>query len=292
MKTPKLGDILVEMGAIDGMQLQAALAHHRKWGRPLGDAVVELRFCDQDRVMQALSRQTGLPAIDLDREALEPALAPLISRKVAEAHRVIPLRLEGARGETLVVAIAAPAHLVALDEIRSVSKKKRIRPFLATDHAISRAIGRLYGGYMQAETAKAEARNQARREGEAEITLEPALPTVLVYGWPEQASHTLIARLGAQKIQARRVGAMEVLDAGPHDVMLAPIPSMEVVLGQGQYRGLLIAAAKKPEDMRRAERLGAKAFILAPLDFDLVLRAIRRCVELLSGRPLEFAESA
>src|SRR4051812_8636780 len=65
MKRKALGDIVMEMGVIDELQLSSALAHHRQWGVPLGRALVEKRLCGQDHIIKALQRQTGLPLIDL-----------------------------------------------------------------------------------------------------------------------------------------------------------------------------------------------------------------------------------
>ncbi|HET9449426.1 MAG TPA: hypothetical protein VFO83_01015, partial [Aggregicoccus sp.] len=140
----RLGDILVAQGALDPLQLQAALAYQRTWGVPLGQVVVDQRFCSAGQVLQALALQTGLPAVDLDALALDPALGKLVPPKVAEAHRVVPLRLEGPRDTVLVVAIAAPATLTSLDAVKSVSGKGRVTPHLATDAAIQRAIRRIY----------------------------------------------------------------------------------------------------------------------------------------------------
>ncbi|MBF5045432.1 general secretion pathway protein GspE [Aggregicoccus sp. 17bor-14] len=140
----RLGDILVAQGALDPLQLQAALAYQRTWGVPLGQVVVDQRFCSAGQVLQALATQTGLPAVDLDAQPLDPALGRLVPLKVAEAHRVVPLRVEGPRDTVLVVAIAAPATLTSLDAVKSVSGKGRVTPHLATDAAIQRAIQRIF----------------------------------------------------------------------------------------------------------------------------------------------------
>lgn len=145
-KRPQLGQILLQMGYLDQNQLQVALSHHLQWGMPLGQAVLERRFCTAEQVLQALAQQCGMPAVDLDRERMDPFLAQLIPQKIAELHRAVPLRVEGNRAEDLVIAIAAPATLASLDAIRAVSRKSRIVPYLASDDALGRAILRLHGG--------------------------------------------------------------------------------------------------------------------------------------------------
>lgn len=139
----RLGDILVEMGGVDGAQLQSALEHQRERGVPLGQVVVDLRFCSAEQVLQALSLQAGLPATNLDEERLDPQLTQWVPRRMAEQHRVVPLRWGGA-GDELVVAIAAPADLQSLDAVRGMARHARVVPLLAADAAIARAIVRLY----------------------------------------------------------------------------------------------------------------------------------------------------
>jgi type IV pilus assembly protein PilB len=285
MKRMNLGDILLSMGAIDTLQLQSALAHQKHWGTPLGRALVQSHFCSQDQLMKALAQQAGLTRVDLDNTPLDPRLAPLLSLKVVEQYRVVPLRLDGRRQEVLVVAIAAPATLAALDAVQAVSRKTRVMALLADDEAIERAIGKLYRGYAKAETAVVQARLPAIRREEQEIDFDeapvepPAPRPVLIYGWGEEAGQRLAAILASQGIAARVCGSVEVLSCHDDDVLIAPLPSMEAVLpADHRFRGKLIVAARHPDtELDRARSVGAKGIVAAPLDTALLVRAVRRC---------------
>jgi type II secretion system (T2SS) protein E len=331
MQTKKrLGEILLELGMVDGLQLQSALAYQRKWGVPLGQVVVDMRFCTARQVLEALAHQAGVPAMDLDAALMQPALAPLLPRKLAEMHRVVPLRLEGPRDMVLVVAIAAPASLHSLDAVRSVTRKARVVPRLATDAAISRAIERLYSEGTEASKRpeleaialpEAEADMQLHQDCMASMTedgasafesraillpdlnperevlelplLEPldvleleelleALPeeraeerseAVLVYGWGAAAAAGLV--LETAGYLAHVASTEQVLAAGEGAVVLSPLPSLEA-LGR-RPRAQLLVAGKVPElDVVRAQALGARGFLTAPLDTDLMLRAVKR----------------
>src|SRR5215831_13771561 len=153
MKRPRLGSILVQSGVIDELQLKSAMAYQRQWGMPLARALVEKHLCTLEQVMEALAKQTGHPVIDLDKETLGPKQAHLLTLKVAEQYRVVPLRVEGRRDEALVVAMAAPAPLASIDAVQSVSGKKRVIVYLAADEAIRRAIGRIYRGWTHPPTS-------------------------------------------------------------------------------------------------------------------------------------------
>ncbi|AEI63685.1 GspE N-terminal domain-containing protein [Corallococcus macrosporus] len=144
----RLGDILLERGVVDALQLHSALAYQRKWGVPLGQVVVDQRFSTAQQVLEALAFQAGMQTVDLDVQPPDARLTWLIPERVAEAHRVVPLKLEGqgGRDSVLVVAIAAPASLASLDAVKSVSGKPRVVAKLASDASIRKAIGRLYRG--------------------------------------------------------------------------------------------------------------------------------------------------
>lgn len=145
-KAPKLGEILVKLGYLTPARLDAVLMHQRQWGVSLGRAAVAKNFCTEAQVLDALGQQLSLPVIDLDNEELSAQLAPLLPQKDAERHHAVPVRLSGARGEVLVVAMAAPATPASQDAVRAVSRKARLQVFLANDEAVHRAIGRIYRG--------------------------------------------------------------------------------------------------------------------------------------------------
>jgi type IV pilus assembly protein PilB len=98
---------------------------------------------------------------------------------------------------------------------------------------------------------------------------------VLVYGWGTEATAALLRSLASEGLPVQVASTAEVLAADARALLVAPLPAME---GLGQrVRAQLIVAGKAPEvDLVRAQALGAKGFLAAPLDADLLLRAVRR----------------
>ncbi|WP_375755615.1 hypothetical protein [Corallococcus exercitus] len=318
----RLGDILLARGVVDALQLQSALAYQRKWGVALGQVVVDQRFCTAEAVLSALAAQSGVEAVDLDAQPLDPSLARLIPCKVAEAHRVVPLRLEGqGLREVLVVALAAPASLATLDVVKSVSGKARVVPLLATDAALGRAIGRLYRGEPATPQRRPGMEGFSLPEWDeslplvvgqslAELTdmpapepvrepvrdaglpmlapLEPAwapMPApaprvtvreqVLVYGWGADAAAGLVQVLGGAGFTVKVASTGDVCTANETQVVVAPLPAMEVLAQR--LRAQVLVAGKAPErDLPRAQAVHARGFVAAPVDPDLLLRAVRR----------------
>ncbi|KFE68559.1 hypothetical protein [Hyalangium minutum] len=330
----RLGDILVARGVVDSLQLQSALAFQRQWGLPLGQVVVDQGFASSERVFAALEEQTGIASVDLDSLVLDPRLARLVPLKVAEARKVVPLRLEGARESTLVVAIAAPASLDTLDVVKSVSGRGRVVPRLATDAAIRRAISRLYRGEMYEVSKVGDPRAVELPAAEevmafmnncmiedvviddalfeqdaapAPTLLQDGLPMltpleleiadaasveaspqwvpweqterVLVYGWGETATTGLLRVLGEAGIAAREASAAEARGATADMVIVSPLPSMEA-LGQRVTARVLVAGKAPEEELKRSQAVGALGFLAAPVDPELLVRAVRRLLQL------------
>lgn len=275
MKRESLGELLIKMGRIDALQLRAALAHQKQWGTPLGKSLVEHRFCQWSDVLEALAAQTGLPTIDLDAVGVDASLAQLLPEKMARKLGAVPLRLEGARGDILHVAVVAPAGLDALDSLRSVTGK-RVRASLAADDAIERAQQRIYGGAGPVEQV-----NHVIPMNELSFELDGGVNEqheVLLYGWDPETTRRLAAMLKENGYTPRVASQSDVLLARSDDVLLSPLPVMEAMAVNGiSVPAKLVAAGKKPEvDAARAFWLGARAFVAAPLDKARLLTALRR----------------
>lgn len=301
------------MGAVDPLQLRAALAHQEKWGGKLGKALVDLRFCAPADVANALALQTGLTLIDLDAEQLEPRLAYLIPVKTAERLGVVPLRLEGKRQEALVFAAVAPAGLATLDAVRSVSGKSRVVPQLASDGGVERAIGFLYYGKpreaapptavplreLRIETESSfepEAETQSPEEVPleattlAEATFARAAPSapraaqrqtgqVWLFGWDEARGKALTTMLKMGGVEARLIEDEALLGVAAEDVIVASTLALHAVLPAGQKLEsgkLIICGLAHDADMKDAHDLGARLYLRPPFSPEQLAKSIAR----------------
>ncbi|MGE0870318.1 MAG: hypothetical protein AB7P03_17260 [Kofleriaceae bacterium] len=138
----KLGELLIEAGAIDADALRAALGDQRRWGRPLGRTLVEMRLIREDELVRVLGTQLGLPSIDLDSVAIHPTVIALVPVELATEHQVIPFAQPM---KFLDVAMLDPTNLGVVDELR-IRTQLNIRPYLSGPRMIERAIAKYYGG--------------------------------------------------------------------------------------------------------------------------------------------------
>ena len=77
-----IGQLLIQSGRIDGWQLQSALAHQRRWGGRLGEALVGLGFVSEPVLLAELSRQLTVPYIELGERYVPPAIVRLVPEKL------------------------------------------------------------------------------------------------------------------------------------------------------------------------------------------------------------------
>ena len=141
----RIGELLVEVGALDSFQLESALAHQRRWGGRLGRAIVHLGFLREDQVLSALGDQLGVSYVSLWDKVVPRDVISLLPEKLIRGRRVLPLaRLREHRRGPLLVALVDPSDLSVIDEL-SFATGLEIRPVLASeaelDHAIENHLG-------------------------------------------------------------------------------------------------------------------------------------------------------
>ncbi len=133
--------MLIEAGAIDEHQLKSALADQRRWGRPLGRTLVELRLIREEDLVRVLAKQLGVQAVDLDNITVSEHVIGLVPAHIAKQHNVVPFAQVM---KFLDVAMLDPTNLGVIDEIR-IRTQLNVRPYMAGPKMIERNLERYYG---------------------------------------------------------------------------------------------------------------------------------------------------
>ena len=140
----RLGEMLVEKGLIDQMQLEAAIGRQNQWGGRLGSNLVKLGYISEITLIKFLSSQLKLPCGDLSKIKFHDETYNLITAEVAKKYHIIPLELKKGTGKkTLFIAMSEPTNILAIDEV-SFLTGLTVRPVIATDSQISSAIDKCY----------------------------------------------------------------------------------------------------------------------------------------------------
>jgi type IV pilus assembly protein PilB len=136
----RLGELLLRERRITPGQLQEALTHQRSHGGRLGSNLVQLGFVRDEEITAILSRQYGVPSINLTQFDLDPAIVKLIPAETARKYQVIPV---GRSGNTLTVAMTDPTNVFAMDDIKFMTNL-HIEPVVASETAIHDAIDKYF----------------------------------------------------------------------------------------------------------------------------------------------------
>ncbi len=141
----RLGELLVRENLISLQQLQQAQEEQRKSGGRLGYNLTKLGYIEENELTQFLSKQYGVPAINLSEFEIDQEVIRLVPREVAEKHQVIPVNRAGA---SLIVAMADPSNIFAIDDLKFLTGYN-IEVVVASDGAIRDSIEKYYGEHSE-----------------------------------------------------------------------------------------------------------------------------------------------
>ncbi len=163
----RLGEILIKESLITQDQLQKALEFQRSNGGKLGSCLTKMGFITDDDITGVLSRQYGVPSINLKYYEIDPTVIKLIPQDTAVRYQVVPLSRVGS---VLTIAMTDPTNVFAMDDIKFMTGFN-VEPVVASESAIGDAISRFYGG---ANAAGEELTNLMKDLAEEDQELELA----------------------------------------------------------------------------------------------------------------------
>lgn len=141
---PRVGEILLEAGIIDELQLQSALGEQSRWGRRLGMTLVKLGMVQEGQLVRALARQFDMPVASLAGKKIAPEVIALVPARVAIERTVIPLftKKDGPKAQ-LFLGMEDPSDLGILDDL-AFRTGMAIRPVMVAPTELGEAIDRYY----------------------------------------------------------------------------------------------------------------------------------------------------
>jgi len=266
-----LGDLLVAAGLITRAQLEQALREQKSSAEKLGSILVRLKFLTEDQLVGFLAEQYGVPAVTLSSVTVEPAVLDLVPATLARRYDVLPIRREG---ESLVVAMADPVNVVAIDHLTFVTGL-RVRPVVAAQGALREAIERSYEGRASSVVADALSSLSSDLEGVEVVGEEDeAGPKVDVFELKESADEAPVVKLvNMVLVDAIQKGASDIhwepyekvfrirfrIDGVLHEMLTPPKRLEPAILSRLKIMANLdIAERRLPQDGRIKLRYGGR----------------------------------
>ena len=162
----RIGELLLKEKRITADQLQQALNHQKAGGGKLGYNLVKMGFVKDEEITALLSKQYGVPSINLTQFEIDPAVIKLIPADTAQKYQIVPLSRAGA---TLTIAMTDPTNVFAMDDIKFMTGYN-VEPVVASETAVLETIRKYYASSVK--SAKPTTQSMAITSGPS--TLEMA----------------------------------------------------------------------------------------------------------------------
>jgi type IV pilus assembly protein PilB len=136
----RIGELLLKEKRITADQLQQALNHQKAGGGKLGYNLVKMGFVKDEEITALLSKQYGVPSINLAQFDIDPGVVKLIPPDTAHKYQIVPLSRSGG---TLTIAMTDPTNVFAMDDIKFMTGYN-VEPVVASETAVIEAIQKYY----------------------------------------------------------------------------------------------------------------------------------------------------
>ena len=172
----RIGELLLKEKRITPAQLQEALTYQKTAGGKLGLNLVKLGFIKDEEITALLSKQYGVPSINLAQFEIDPGIVKLIPAETAQKYQIVPLSRSGA---TLTIGMTDPTNVFAMDDIKFMTGYN-VEPVVASETAVADAIARYYPSNAPAPRIAAEPKKkkEPRIEQSANLTNAATLEMV------------------------------------------------------------------------------------------------------------------
>jgi type IV pilus assembly protein PilB len=260
----RIGELLLKEKRITPDQLQEALNYQKANGGKLGFNLAKLGFVKDEELTALLSKQYGVPSINLAQFEIDPAVIKLIPAETAQKYQIIPLSRSGA---TLTIAMTDPTNVFAMDDIKFMTGYN-VEPVVASETAVSDAITRYYALGKPAASVSAVVGGSSALEMAAksmeEMSMSVGADDVEILQEMEEISAESLERQGGEApvIKLVNVVLMSAIQKGASDIHIEPYEKEFRV----RYRvdGILYNIMAPPMKMRDA--ITSRIKIMAKLD--------------------------
>ncbi|MDP2921818.1 MAG: GspE/PulE family protein [Candidatus Omnitrophota bacterium] len=261
----RLIQALVDGKLISGKDLERARDIQSKEGGNLGRILIKEKLISEKDLMSVMSKELSIPAVNLSKYKIEKDCVNLIPEGMARQYRVIAIcRLS----ETLIVAMADPLNIFAIDDLKTLTKFN-VEPVISTETDIIDAIDRLYASedgrlsnaIKNAEESGIEIINTAKEEFDiSEAALEGETPPIVK-----------MVNLVIQEALRKRASDIHIeseedhlrvryrIDGNLRDALRIPKKNQNAVLARLKIMsGMNITESRVPQDGRFKVRLQKK----------------------------------
>jgi type IV pilus assembly protein PilB len=250
----RLGQLLMKSGVVSDAQLNDALEVHKATGSPLGRVLVELGYATQGSILSIMATQIGIPYIDFSEHRPEPTAIAVVPRDLATRYTLMPVEFDDEN--RLVVAMADPQNVLALDDLRIVTGFE-IRPAISTKDDILATIEEAYrtAEHVDTDDMFGDELTSEDLSGLSEVTSDAPIVKlvnfIITKAVADRASDIHI------EPQERDLRIRYRIDGVLHEVMRSPKAAQAAMISRFKIMADMdISETRKPQDGHTALTVG------------------------------------
>jgi type IV pilus assembly protein PilB len=258
----RIGELLLREKRITPAQLQEALNHQKANGGKLGITLVKLGMVKDEEITAILSRQYGVPSINLAQFEIDGSVIKLIPAETATKYQILPISRTGA---TLTIAMTDPTNVFALDDIKFMTGYN-VEPVVASETAVADAILKYYQNGKVAPSTLEIATRQLEETANDDVEVLEDMEELDVAALEKQGGEAPVIRLvNLILMSAIQKGASDIhvepyerefrvrfrIDGILYNVMAPPMKFRDAITSRVKIMAKLDIAEKRlPQDGR------------------------------------------
>jgi type IV pilus assembly protein PilB len=243
----RLGHLLMKAGVISERQLADALEVHKATGSPLGRVLVDLGYAKQGQILAIMARQLGILYVDFAERKPEANAVAVVPKDLAIRYTLMPVAVD--EQNRLVVAMADPQNVLALDDLRIITGYE-ILPAISTKDDILAAVEEYYKvaehldeDALDGQDTLTESDLEAMTEVTSEAPIVKLVNYIITKAVTERASDIHIEPQEKDlRVRFRVDGVLHEVVRSPKSVQQAFISRFKVMADMD------IAESRKPQD--------------------------------------------
>jgi type IV pilus assembly protein PilB len=239
----------MKAGVITDGQLNDAIEVHKATGSPLGRVLVELGYATQGAILEVMAQQIGIQYVDFSEHKPDPTAVAVVPKDLASRYVLMPVGFD--EQGRLVVAMADPQNVLALDDLRIITGYE-IRPAISTKDDILAVIEEAYKVAEHVDTdawvgGGAEELSSDDLDALSEVTAEAPIVKLVNF---------MITKAVADRAsdihvepQERDLRVRYRIDGVLHEMMRSPKSTQAAILSRFKVMADMdIAETRKPQD--------------------------------------------
>ncbi len=241
-------------GVITERQLNDALEVHKATGSPLGRVLVDLGYATQGAILAVMARQIGIPYVDFSEKKPDPNAIAIVPRELANRYTLMPVEID--EDNHLVVAMADPQNVLALDDLRIITGYE-IRPAISTKDSIVAAVEDYYKVAERVDTDFLDGEDAEQPDLASLTEVSDEAPIVKLVNYiinkavSDRASDIHI------EPQEKDLRVRYRVDGVLHEVMRSPKGTQQAIISRFKIMSDMdIAETRKPQDGHTALTVG------------------------------------